>query len=261
MIVQRLSAAIRRQDGVQVTLEILIVVVGILIALQVDNWNEARKAREQGEGWRQQIIADLDMNAHDLQARMNYNRQALAFGANALARLEAEQAPVGDAVWETVLGAFHAGQIRPYRLTGPTFREVQSAGGLALVGSKQAQGALAYLYDVSAYDFELVSGGLPMYRQMIRERVPWAIQEHIWDGDCEVATRQENAAGNDEDYVLLLCPAPQDPVLVQRVLDQLRADVELQHALRGRLSQLKVSVSSTRRLLERVNRVREKLQS
>lgn len=256
MIIQRLSAALRRQDWAQVTLEILIVVIGILIALQVDNWNEQRKAREQGEVWRQQIIADLDMNAHDLKVRKEYNQQALAFGMRALAGLEAEQRPTGDAIWGIVLGAFQAGQIRPYRLTGPTFREVQSAGGLALVGDKQAQGALAYLYDVSAYDFELVSGGLPMYRQMIRERLPWAIQDHIWDGDCEVSA----GPGNDEDSRLADCAPPADLALVEQALDQLRADEELQRALRGRLSQLKVSVASTGRLLDRVSQARARLE-
>ena len=87
MLLRRFTAAIRRQDWFQVLVEILIVVAGILIALQVDNWNEERKARQQGELWRLQIIADLEQSIRDLQARRIYYGQALRFGEAALAAI------------------------------------------------------------------------------------------------------------------------------------------------------------------------------
>ena len=45
MILRRLADAIREQNWSTVVLEVSIVVVGIFIALQVDNWNQARKDR------------------------------------------------------------------------------------------------------------------------------------------------------------------------------------------------------------------------
>jgi len=252
MILRHLAENLREQNWTAIVIEFLLLVVGVFLGIQVANWNDGRKEQAQAVLWRQQIIADLGQNMRDLQGRLEYNRQALAFGEAALAALEASEAPTGDAVWDTVLGAFQAGQIWPYRLTGPSYREVQNAGGLALIGSEPAQTRLAYLYDVSAHDFELVSGGLPQYRQMIRERMPWPIQNHIWDSDCQV--------GNDDDFRLVHCVAPPDTALLQQALDQLRADVEVQRALRGRLSQLKVSLASTGRLIERVQAVKESLQ-
>lgn len=255
MILRRLAAAIRRQDWFLVALEIAIVVVGILIALQVDNWNEARKARAQGEQWRQQIIADLRQSQRDMQGRLVYNRQALEFGETALAGLEASERPQGDAVWPVVLGAFQAGQIWPFRLTGPTFREAQNAGGLALVGHERAQRALAYYYDVSAHDYELVSGGLPAYRQMIRERLDWSIQSHIWSADCQSTVGAVGQGENDQAFILVACDPPADRQAVEDALDALRADVELQRSLRGRLSQLEVSQASTSRQIKRAEAV------
>ena len=260
MLVRKLSAAIRRQDWFQVLVEILIVVVGILIALQVDNWNDDRKARVQAEVWRQQIIADLNQNIRDLEGRLKYSQQALAFGEAALAGIEAADAPTGDAVWDTVLGAFQAGQIWPYRLTGPSYREVQSAGGLGLIGSERAQAALAYLYDVSAHDFELVSGGLPQYRQQIRERMPWPIQSHIWDSNCQIGSGLSGLALDFDQFELVRCAEPADKALMRKALDQLRSDAELQSGLRGRLSQLKVSASAIGRLVERARQVQALLQ-
>lgn len=251
MLLRSFSAAIRRQDWFQVLLEVLIVVAGILIALQVDNWNEARKARQQGDIWRLQIIADLEQSVRDLQARQIYYGQALEFGEAALAALEAPEPPTGEAIWDTVLGAFQAGHIWPYQLTGPSYREVQSEGSLGLIGSQAAQAALAFVYDVSAYENELVTGGLPPYRGMIRERLPWTIQKHIWESGCQLGTGM-TATSPPDPFRLVRCDAPPDEARLLQALQQLRADIELQRALRGRLSQLTISVASTGRRIERV---------
>ena len=42
MILRRLAESIRKQEWFTVVLEVLIVVVGIFIGLQVDEWNRAR---------------------------------------------------------------------------------------------------------------------------------------------------------------------------------------------------------------------------
>jgi len=46
MIIQRIAAALKRQDWFQVVIEILIVIVGIFIGLQVQAWYETRGDRE-----------------------------------------------------------------------------------------------------------------------------------------------------------------------------------------------------------------------
>lgn len=248
MALQRIAGSLRRHDWVGVGIELVIVVAGILIALQLDTWNEHRKQRAEAAEWRQQILADLYDNRFNLEARINYYGQALAFAEAALPGLLSD-APVDDATaWSIVLGAFQAGQIWPYQLTGPSYREVQNAGGLALIDDPGLLGALAYLYDVSAHDFELITGGLPRYRELIRERMPWPIQEHIWDSDCQV-TRD---ASPRYVFELVDCPAPSDSAQIQRTVADLRQDQELLRALHGRMSQLKVSNASTGRLIEQV---------
>ena len=42
MILQRITASLKKRDWETVVLEILIVVVGIFIGLQVDDWNRSR---------------------------------------------------------------------------------------------------------------------------------------------------------------------------------------------------------------------------
>lgn len=45
MILRRLSTAVRQQDWFTVLVETLIVVFGVFIGLQVNNWNTANTAR------------------------------------------------------------------------------------------------------------------------------------------------------------------------------------------------------------------------
>ena len=67
MILQRLATAIRKQDWFTVIIETLIVVFGVFIGLQVNNWNEARKDRLEAETSRERLIADLhaDLDASE----------------------------------------------------------------------------------------------------------------------------------------------------------------------------------------------------
>ena len=59
MILRRISHAFRKQDWFTVLIETLIVVFGVFIGLQVNNWNEARRDRIQAETSRERLIADL----------------------------------------------------------------------------------------------------------------------------------------------------------------------------------------------------------
>ena len=110
---------------------------------------------------------------------------------------------------------------------------------------------LAYFYDVSAHDYELVSGGLPKYRALVRERLPWKLQEYIWDANCQTTVPAVDYV--DYEFELVRCAPPPDPAATRAAATALRADGELQDALRGRLSQLKVSEAGTGRLVQRTD--------
>lgn len=243
----------RRLDWSTALLELTIVVVGILIALQVDNWNENRKNRVEAQQWRAQILRDLYATRVELQARVEYYGAASKFGESALAGMQSEADNSPEAAWETILGAFQAGQIWPFQLTGPTYREAQNAGALGLVADTRELTALAELYDISAYQTELVAGGLPKYRDLIRERVSWPVQRYIWGAGCQRTI--ERPGTNGYSFELVYCPKPSLEVELRQNYTDLRADKVLQQALVGRLSQLKITDDNMRRAVGRVDRI------
>ena len=60
MILRRLTTALRKQDWVTVLIETLIVVLGVFLGLQVNNWNADRVARAEADDllWRLVVEAE-----------------------------------------------------------------------------------------------------------------------------------------------------------------------------------------------------------
>ena len=63
--------------------EILLVVIGILIALQINNWNENRKSKEKERLALIEIISDLDYSIKDLERVKNSKYNSLLRNINA----------------------------------------------------------------------------------------------------------------------------------------------------------------------------------
>jgi hypothetical protein len=251
VILNRLSGSLRRHDWPSVVVELAIVVIGILLALQVDNWNQERREAAEARVWRAQIVEDLERTRFELTVRRNYNAQALVFAEQALAGLQSSDPLDPSQAWGIVLGAFQAGQISPFQLTGPTFREVQNAGALRRVADSETLSALISLYDVSAYDFELINGGRPPYRDFIRQLTPWAIQSYIWSADCQwVSIDEASGLWYNE---LTSCAKPDLDPQIQEALQTFRSNPTLLPQLLGRMSQLRVSENGTSGLIDSVD--------
>lgn len=69
MILQHIAASLRKRDWGTVVLEVLIVVVGIFIALQVDDWNAARKDRIEEAQFLSRLHDDI-LNSEALSGRV-----------------------------------------------------------------------------------------------------------------------------------------------------------------------------------------------
>lgn len=74
MFLRRLAEALREQNWFTVALEIVIVVVGIFIGLQVNDWNQARMDRELELLYLKRIQADLQNDLHRLDSSEYFAR-------------------------------------------------------------------------------------------------------------------------------------------------------------------------------------------
>lgn len=63
MILRKMADAIARQDWFLAVLEMLIVVIGLFVGLQLDGWNEMRKERLDETNYLERLYRDIDRDA------------------------------------------------------------------------------------------------------------------------------------------------------------------------------------------------------
>ena len=121
--------------------EILLVVIGILLALQIDNWNEDRKNRLAEREILQTLYNNLGQDSLDIREALENNRKAI----RSIDRLFGDRAylqyPDSTGPWLAAIMSFE--RIQP-RSSG---FEVLKSRGLDLIENKQLRLDLATYYD------------------------------------------------------------------------------------------------------------------
>ena len=69
MILRRFMQHVKEQNWFAVGLDVIVVIVGIFLGMQVTNWNETRIENETAKVYVERLKADLLGNKKDLQTR------------------------------------------------------------------------------------------------------------------------------------------------------------------------------------------------
>jgi hypothetical protein len=140
MILRRLANAFRKQDWFTVAVETLIVVFGVFIGLQVNNWNEARKQSELQakllERLEEEFLA-LEPVVADLVAFTQSAQKSTAEVVNALRE---ETPPVDEAAFRNALGRANWALSVPQ--VAAAYSELVSTGRLADISNVELRKAL-----------------------------------------------------------------------------------------------------------------------
>lgn len=129
MILRRIITSIKNQDIGTLIAEVIVIVLGIFIGLQVDDWNERRKDRNDEIIYLERIVADLEIslieNADTRDFQQRHGDMGI-FLLNALEKCElaeAERDKFASAIYllaKTAPGAFAKTAIEELMSTGRT---------------------------------------------------------------------------------------------------------------------------------------------
>lgn len=170
MILRRISEAIRRQDWFTVFIEICIVVIGLLIGLKINNWNEARAERVQEFAFMERLSEDVDRTREQLLAFIEQRESRL----NTIALVEnmyfgdGEIEPLSE--WECrQFASMHLITLPPIAV--PSITEAFVSGSIdllsktsliqALIVVKQSEDRLRTVIDSMRKDFPVLSQKYP----------------------------------------------------------------------------------------------------
>ena len=234
MRLARLAQRLRAYDWTAAVIELVIVIGGILIALQVNNWNQDRVDRARAQVYAGRIHADLQSDLANVASTRQFWHQVAGFQAAALAHAERGDLVDGSA-WKTLLAYYQASQIRPFELEDTSFTEMRDAGDLGLIADQDLREGLSKYYRASGSG---ISGEIlrhdPAYRVQVRGLVPTRVQEYIWT-HCF-----QQLEGTDQR--LLDCDAPIPETEAAVILQDLRGSESLLQNLRYWNTWLRVSM-------------------
>jgi hypothetical protein len=161
MILQRISKALRQKDWFTVVIETLIVVFGVFIGLQVNNWNEARVERTDSKMVLQRLEQDfeliIDRTDRSLAIHIDYFQSA-----ERLIRGIRSQKFEEETLFQDMTNA--AGLTAPPGASA-TFRQLVSSGHLELIRNQDLRRALT---EYDAY-INFMHGIYPVYERPLTE--------------------------------------------------------------------------------------------
>ena len=230
MIPRRLYEHIRSHNWFAVAIDLVVVIIGVFIGLQVANWNAARIDENRAQQYLERIRGDLDADLANYQNRIDFWRQVKDYGGKALAYSETADSR-GLTQWQLLLAYFQASQLADLYMSESTYEELKSAGELGLIADIALRDSLAAYYTVGTRD--PVFTERPEYRRRVRGIIPLDVQKYIWASCWTV--------GRNLWQTLKDCPAPIPEETSASIVDSLRRDSSLMADLRYWMSIMEVA--------------------
>ncbi len=163
--------------------EIILVVIGILIALQVNNWNQDRIAKKEAEVFLDRLNQDLLSERLVLNERIKYYGKVREHAKNVVNTLSSDPDSL-DA--QFLISVYQASQQWIYRNLRDTYDELISTGNVKLIPNKDLRKRIGLYYNETNVYMRIWYKETD-YRDLVRSHIPYDVQEKIGQA-CEIWT-------------------------------------------------------------------------
>jgi hypothetical protein len=228
-MIRRIVESLRTRNFSVFAAELIIVIVGVFIGLQVSNWNDARVDRVRAHSYLERIRNDLDADIVNYKDRLRLWDEVSAYGEQALSYANTgDQDGLTD--WDLLLGYFQASQLAEFITTRSTYDELKSGGELGLILDPELRSRLASYYTNA--DNPVLSER-PAYREHVRGLIPLHVQSYIWKNCYSI--RGESQIFED-------CKAPRTQKDVADFIKVISKNTQLTSELRYWMSTMQVAI-------------------
>ena len=106
MLLRRMIEHVKAQNWTAVALDLIIVVVGVFLGIQLGNWNERLNDKQRAGNYRERLVQEMTINRQAAVGRRASFERQIEYG---LFAIEATEAPTTrETAWEVVRGFFQA---------------------------------------------------------------------------------------------------------------------------------------------------------
>lgn len=229
MFIRRIVDKLKSQNFSVAGIELVVVILGVFIGIQVSNWNDGRKDETRALAYLERIRADLDSDIANFQNRLSFWAHTSEYGKQGLDYAATENAQ-DLTEWDLLLAYFQASQLAEFFTTRAAYDELISGGELGLIRDLELRNSLANYYTNA--DNPALSER-PVYREHVRGVVPLRMQKYIW----------EHCYASDEvgNQTLSACQAPADAGDTLQIVEAISRDEQLMSELRYWMSTMHVA--------------------
>ncbi len=200
--------------------EIILVVIGILIALQVTNWNQDRIAKKEAQNYHERLLEDLSSEYSILKERLAYYILVQDHAKRVVYDLLNRPDSLGE---EFIINAYQASQQWKYRNIRDTYDELISTGNIKLIPNQYLRKRISgYYAETDVY--------IPVwyaetdYRELARRHIPFEVQKKVQEA-CEIWTDTDQQIGGNA--IIENCDAQLSPQEIERSLTLLNQNNQL----------------------------------
>lgn len=216
MVLRRLRHRLADHDWLHAAIDLIIVMAGVFLGLQVNNWNEERLHRQRGEQNRLMLVDDLAENQDNLAVRTHYYHWVRSEALKTLDAMRRPSSALGD---QFLVDAYQASQILPWSLKRNTYDQILSVGGMAEIGSPHLQDQITNYYEGGEVTGVNLATVAP-YHEILRRMMPYAAQLEIRTACGEKIG--EDSRGQVNMTLPEHCTIHLDPATERQAVDQVR---------------------------------------
>lgn len=254
MLLRSVTKHVSDQNWFAVAIDLVIVVVGVFIGIQVSNWNDDRVAAQDSREFTERLREDLKEEAWLFEYVIEYYDDVLD---NAVKTDDALEGRISLSDPELLVAAYRATQFTLIIRRRSTYNELVSTGRMELIKDEKLRDAAMRVYDMQIYDLFEKLGESSHYRNEFRRLISLPVQTAISEscGDKFVPFNDYNAIVDSLDY-------PCDPNIDADSIGAEAAKLRENNELRAQLRLRTVQLHNTRSTLIYANQdIRQALQA
>jgi hypothetical protein len=234
MSLRRVIEHARKQQWTAIGIDLVIVIVGVFLGIQVSNWNVEREASLRGAAFTERLKADLREEAWYYQLQIEYSRDVLANAERAIAGLAGKSTAANEAL---LINAYRATQYKQKARRRSTYDELVSTGTIGLIKSATLRDTALQVYNFPALDNLSREGMESRYREAFRMSLPNEVQRALGRNCGDHYVRAGDYKGLD-DLIDYPCTTGLPAEAIDEAVSVLRANATLIPLLRLRIADI-----------------------
>ena len=170
MFLKRLAKTLHEQDWASFVIEFLIVLLGVFLALQAEDWNQERKDRNLEEAYISRLIDEARTNIDILAQHEQIFEEKVEF-ILALPNLPLNKAFQQDPL-EFMFQLDYSTYVGIPNLRAETYQELESSGRLTLLRNSELRSAIAGIINDYRSTQMVFTDQIGDYRRLLFQSVP-----------------------------------------------------------------------------------------